>query len=80
MAVVLGLLRFRRISALPDAFGVAFLLDEKDPSHLDHLPCERALYPGVDLAAKKRAFIGFDTFSGTDGSILAEQIWEQNTH
>ena len=76
---VLGFLRFRRVSALPPEFGAAFLLDTADPACFSHLPRERALYPGADEAAKKKAFIAFDAFPGSDGTALAERLWEKNT-
>ncbi len=76
--ILCGLLRYRKLAALPDAFGVAFLLDRQDKNHFRHLPAEKSVYPGADEAAKKRYFLRLDLFPGDKGSTLANRIWDKH--
>ena len=76
---LVGWIEFRQYSALPDAFGAAFLQEKKDKSHYHYRPCDRSLYPGKDEAERKKSFARFSALSGTDGSSLEEEIWSQHT-
>ena len=73
--VLCGLLRARKLFSLPQAFGVAFLLDKQDKNGFRHLPAEKSVYPGADEAAKKRYFLRLDLIPGDSGGRISEEIW-----
>ncbi len=79
-ALISALVGYRKYAALPVEFGVAFLLEKKDPDHFCHLPCDRSVYPGKDEKAKKRLLYRLCPHPQNVPSSYYDDLWNKHIH